>query len=130
MRNSRTGYGFAIWQSFGAFPVVVGSEEGIARKCFPGHEADVRTQSGVAVLGDLACAADADNGIHSGTSFVQSITGIVPNPISRVTEARWLNQPMGILGRGGQTSIKAQWFHCYAAFISKDITVKERSIYT
>jgi enamine deaminase RidA (YjgF/YER057c/UK114 family) len=32
----------------------------------------------------------------------------VPNPISRLTQALWLNQPIGVLGTGGQTPLEAQ----------------------
>jgi hypothetical protein len=39
----------------------------------------------------------------------------VPNSISRLTQALWLNQPIGVLGTGGQTPKEAQRLKEYVA---------------
>ena len=50
---------------------------------------------------------NADDIAHHRTSL-DGVERQVPNPISRLTQALWLNQPIGVLGTGGQTPLEAQ----------------------
>lgn len=57
---------------------------------------------------------DTNNATHHRTSS-DGVERHVPNSISRLTQARWLNQPIGVLGTGGQTPLEAQRLNKYVA---------------
>jgi len=56
-----------------------------------------------ALLGNV----DTNDGTHHRTSL-GGVKRLVPNSISRLTQALWLNQPIGVLETEGQTPVEAQ----------------------
>src|SRR5690554_520629 len=87
------------------------------------------TERGV-LLGNV----DTDDGTHHRTSL-GGVERLVPNSISRLIEARWLNQPIGVLGTEGQTPYEAQRLNKHVALSAPNNNILKslsniRTIYT